>query len=319
MGKENLPPYASGGSVASIAARTGYTFRGFLNNYLEWMFGDKDWKRMAHSIAYIAIFGGLLGMPFVKDIFELIESKTGYSPLNFVKRTLRGIGGKTLETLGVHGLPAVVGANIAGSISIGVPFTEGFGATMTGVWGGLGVKIGRSAEAFARGDLYRGFENILPEFVASPMKAVRMSEAGKLVGQPGIATSPIGKSVIDTETGKPLQLGLGSALLKTAGFNPTSYSEQMELNQGVKRQQEYFRTRYEDIAEEYKIEVSKGNKTKALQMLIKDAKNYNNDILNRELKGLISPMKVSNVVRSTKTTRKQLREHAAKQRMLGGT
>lgn len=317
MGKENLPPYASGGSAASVAARTAYTFRGFLNNYLEWMFGDKDWKRMVHSLAYIAIFGGLLGMPLIKDLFEMIESKTGYSPLNFVKKSLRGIGGKTLETMGVHGLPAVMGANISGSISIGVPFTEGILPTATGVWGGLGIKVGRGAESFARGDLYRGFENLLPEFIASPMKAIRMSEAGKAIGQPGIATTPRGGAMID-ETGKPVQLGTGEAALKMAGFNPTSYSEQMELNQGVKRQKEYFRNRYEDIAEEYKIEYAKGNKTTAMQKLMKDAKVYNMDIKNHELTGLISPMKVSNIVRSTRITKQQRREQTMKQRMLAG-
>lgn len=317
MGKANMPQIAQGGDATSIGIKTLYTFRSFTHNFVLWqknLLSDGDWKTMMHSLAYMAMFGGLIGLPFLKDLFEWIEKQFGYSPTKAVRTTLRGIGGETLETFGMNGLPGVLGMNISGSLAIGIP---GLGETPSdsvyGVWGGLATKLGRAGEAAGRHDWYRVSANMAPEMLRNPIVAMEESEFGKSAGMPGFATTTRGRAIYD-EKGKPLQMGPGEAAFKVFGFTPTGNAREKEMNQTIKRQEDWAQEKKRDAAETYRVE--KINKDpKAMVHLMAAVKEINQDIRDRGLQKIVPLASVSTVIKSSRElmNKKQQKEMRYKQ------
>lgn len=316
MDKANLPQLAQGGDFTSVGMRTLYTFRSFTHNFILWQKNNLsagDWRTTMHSLAYMALFGGLMGLPFFKDLFEWIEKKFGYSPTKTVRNTLRGIGGETLETFGFSGLPAVLGANISGSLAIGIPgMGETPADTVYGVYGGMATKIKRAGEALGRGDLYRFSANIAPEFLRNPIAAAMESNYGKSLGMPGYASTTRGRAIYD-ENGKPLQMSTGEAIFKTIGFNPTGIAAKKEKNQITKRQEEWGQEAKRDLAESYRI--AKANRDpKALKNLMAGVKELNAEIRDRGIKQIVPLVSVSTIIKNSRElmNKKQRKEAAYK-------
>jgi hypothetical protein len=312
-GKENLPRIASGGDIVSVGARTALTFRSFTHNYVLSLISSRNWKTAAHSLAYVAMFGGLAGLPWFKDIFDLIERWTGYSPTKSARETMRKYGGRTLETMGMHGLPALAGANISGSLAIGIPFIgETPLDTVYGVMGGMAEKGRLGAASLGRGDYYRAVENMSPEFIASAMRALRMSEEGKALGLSGVATTQAGRPIYD-ESGKPLQFSSWEAALKSMGITPENYSVQTEAQRVVMGVKDYFKDWHDDIYEGFRI--ARNNKDqKAMAKTLRELHEYNQAIRDKGAQLLVRPMKLSNLVEAarSKMTPQQRREAAYK-------
>jgi hypothetical protein len=319
-GKTNRPLWMMSGDVTSAALSAAYTFRGFTHNFLARqaeLLSQKDFKTMLHTLAYIGMFGGLMGLPFFKDLFEFMEKQYGYSPVNSIRKTLRGVGGETLEKMGISGLPSVIGANISGSIATGLPWPIGAPSpesSVFGVWSGMGQKVVRSAQAAARGDIERMITEASPEFFRNPRVAARESGIGKeLFGMPGYSTNTRGRAMLDEE-GKPISMTAVEAATKALGFNPTNYARAKEKNQTVLRQVEWANNAKEDIAEEYRIALVK-NDPDALKNMIKGVASVNTSIRNRGLQYLVTPMTVRNVIQSSRPQHgmRQIREAAYKQ------
>lgn len=317
-GKENLPRIATGGDLASVSARTLLTFRSFNHNYIQSIFGSKDWKTMAHSLAYVALFGGMMGLPFIKDLSDLLEKLTGKSYTKSAREVMRKFGGKTLETFGVQGLPALAGANISGSMAIGIPLVgETATDTVTGVMGGMFDKAKKGVRFAAKGQAYKAAESLLPEMVANPMKALRMSDVGKeYLGTPGYATTSSGKPVFD-ENGKPLKMSMTDMALKTIGINPAEYSMRTEAQRSASNIEEYFSDWKTNIYEEYRAGASTHD-AKAISKALRQIREYNQAIIDKGAMGLISRIKMSNVVKASKIemTKKQKREAQYKKNYL---
>lgn len=314
MGKANLPQIAQGEGVGT-AVKTLYTFRSFTHNFALSLYNDrKDWKTVMHTMAYVALFGGLMGLPFFKDLFEFIEKHFGYSFTKSIKQALNSVGGKTLETFGMNGLPAMLGANISGSLAMGVPFMgETPADTIYGVYGGMATKIKRAGEAAARGDKYRVFSNLAPEVLRSPIVAAEESKIGKeLFGTPGYSTTTRGRPVYD-ETGKPLSLGTGEAMLKAVGFSPTENAAQKSKDQTIRRQESWAAEAKADAAETYRI--ARINKDKdALKNLMRAVKEINDGIRSRGIQNLVPLTSVAKIIQASKEsqTKQQRREQRYK-------
>jgi hypothetical protein len=309
-GKENLPRIATGGDVASIGSRTALTFRSFTHNYLLSLINSGDWKTIAHSLAYVAIFGGLLGLPLIGDILDLLEKWTGKSYKKSAREVLRKFGGRTLETFGMHGLPALAGANISGSMAIGIPFVgETPADTVYGVMGGLAQKGKLAVQSLGRGDVYRALENAAPEFVANPMKAYRMTSTG--------ATTQRGKRLFD-EHGRPVKLSASEAAIKTVGFNPSEYSAKNEAQRSASNIQEYFSDWKTNIYESYRVARLNHN-VKAQNDAMKDIRKFNQAVREKGAQDLVALIKLSNVVKAAreKQTKKQRRESRYKRNYIG--
>jgi hypothetical protein len=316
-GKANLPQLAQGEGVG-VAVKTLYTFKSFTHNYCLAMYDDMakgDWKTWMHSLAYLAMFGGLMGLPFFKDLFEFIEKHFGFNFSGSIRKTLNSAGGKTLETFGMNGIPAMLGMNMSGSLAIGVPFMgETPQDSVYGVYGGQYQKMKRAGEAATRGDWYRTAANLAPEVMRGPIVAAEESKAGKeLFGTPGVATTTRGRPVYDEE-GKPLSMGTGEAIAKTFGFQPTEFARQKEKEQTVRRQEAWAAEQKTDAAETYRI-ARLNNKPDALKNMMNSVKEINEGIRSRGIEKLVPMATVSKIIESSRQskTKQQQRELRYKQ------
>jgi hypothetical protein len=314
-GKSNRPLWMMTGDLTGAGMAAAYTFRGFTHNFLARqaeLLSKGDFRTFAHTIMYIGLFGGLMGLPFIKDAFEWFEKYFGRSPMNVVRRTLRGIGGETLEKLGISGLPSVLGANISGSIATGLPWPIGAPtpeASVFGIWGGMAQKGVRAVEALGRGDLGRAITEASPEFLRAPRVAVRESGVGKqLFGSPGFASNARGRAMLD-ENGKPISMSAWEAAIKTGGFNPTEYARAKEKNQTILRLATWVNEAKNDIAVSFRIARTKGDPNAARDMS-KAVVELNKDIVSRGIEQLVGRTSVAKIIQASKQLhgKKQQRE-----------
>ena len=302
-GKTNRPLPIMTGDALGAAAASMYTFKGFSHNFLARqaeLLSKGDFKTLGHTLAYLVLFGGLSTFPFLRDLFDWWEKQYGYNPMNQIRTSLRGIGGETLEKFGVSGLPSVLGANFSGSLSIGLPWPIGAsspGDSIFGVWAGVATKIGRSAQALSHGDLNRGITEISPEFFRAPRVALRESDIGKkILGTPGYATNIRGHAILG-EDGKPISMSAWEAALKTMGFNPTDYARAKEKTQNVVRQTAWVNDLKQNVAERYRA-ARLNNDPNATKDMMANVREVNKKIRSRNLQRLVTPLKVSNVIKS---------------------
>jgi len=319
MMKANLPQLAQGPGTGT-AIKTLYTFKSFTHNFVLQTYNDLsqgDWKTVMHQMAYIALFGGLMGLPFLKDMFEWIEKEFGYNFPRSVRRSLRGVGGKSLETFGMNGLPALLGANMTGSLALGVPFLGDTPmSTIGGVYEGQYQKMRRSYEAAIRGDSYRTAVGILPEFLRSPVVAAEESAIGReLFGTPGYATTPRGRPHYD-EKGKLISMGPGEALVKTFGFLPTETGRQKEKNQEIRRQEMWASEKKTTAGERYRIDRIQKDPN-ALRNLMREVKSINEGIRARGIQRLVPLASVQKIIQGSrlKKTAQQRRAQQYKRAM----
>ena len=329
IGKHNLPLFAMGGDVFGVGLKTSYVFRTFTHNFLlnqfnmlrsAWMLRSKEALRIGaidrgiteeearrlatndlitiiHTFAIMGFFGGLLGLPFYKDLFDFAERKLGHSPRLWLQDTLKGIGGDTLATIGLYGMPALLGGNISGSLAIGVPFMGEPTESIFGVWSGVFNKLEQAGLAAGRGDLYRVLANLTPEFLRNPIVALNESDFGKkMFGFRGIATTTHGKPVLSSE-GKPLSMTGGEALLKSMGFVPTRISVEKSTGQSVSNLVSWANNQKQSIAESYRIDKIQGDKN-AIKKLITSIKELNTVIRSQKIP--VTPLNITTVMESAR-------------------
>lgn len=215
-GKSNLPAWARAGTPGSRLARTAYTFRSFNHNFLLSLVqslkgpeGKIKLDVMGRTLAYLVAFGGAGAIPFLDDLMEQMEKMTGTPYRSDMRKVLHGIGGEYLARFGMEGLPAILGADLTGSLKIGIPNVSF--SDVYGVYGGMWDKGKKAMDSFQRADIYRGIESLAPVFIESPMKAYRMAMEG--------ATTPTGKTMFDEE-GKPVTLTAGETARQALAIRP---------------------------------------------------------------------------------------------------
>jgi hypothetical protein len=333
IGKHNLPILAQGGDLASVTMKTAYIFRPFTHNFLLNQFNllrsaaklagpersdleirqqaTNDLKTFIHTMALVALFGGLMGLPFLKDIFDWYEKHFGYSPKQWVRETLRGIGGDTLETFGMSGLPAVLGGNISGSLAIGIPFVNTNPESIFGVYAGLVQKAGKAGEAAMRGDPYRMVTNLTPEFLRNPIVALTESDFGhQTLGTRGFATTPQGMPSYAT-TGKPLALTGGEVAWKTLGFQPTRYAKEREIEQTVKSQVLWAKESKKRISETFRIDRLQKDPN-ALKTMMSSVRELNTKI--KAWKIPETPARMSTIIKNSRETKNLQKRRELKRR-----
>jgi hypothetical protein len=317
-GKANRPLAIQSGDLLGVVGSALYTFKAFPHNLLARqaeLLSKGDFRTFAHTMAYMAVFGGLMGLPFFKDFFEWFEKKFGYSPTNSIRRTLRGIGGETLETLGISGIPALLGANISGSINIGLPWPLGSdnpADSVFGVMGSLAKRGSNVAQALGRGDIARAVTEASPEFIRAPRTALMESAIGKELGYQGFATNPRGNVIYD-ETGKPLTLSTKEALLKMGGFNPTEYARSKEQNATAQRLEAWVADQKTNIAETLRI-ARLQKKPDAIKEAMVSVRELNQKIRDRDLQKLVPMASMQRIILASRQIpgTKQRREAAYK-------
>jgi hypothetical protein len=322
IGKHNLPMLAQGGDPMSIGLKTAYTFRTFTHNFLLNQFNllrsaarlagktdaesriqaTNDLKTVIHTMILVGMFGGLLGLPFFKDLADWYEKMFGSSPKEWARQTLRGIGGSTLETVGMGGLPAILGGNLSGSLAIGVPFIGDQTAleSIGGVYAGLGKKLKMAGQAAGRGDFYRVAANMTPEFLRGPTVALTESDFGKdVLGTRGVATTPQGMPSYSS-TGEPLKYTAGEAIWKGLGFQPTRIAKEREIEQSVKVQVMWANEQKKNISESYRIDRLQNSKDAQKEMMTA-VKELNQKISERKIP--VPKANMSTIIKNSRETK----------------
>jgi hypothetical protein len=291
-GKANYPRLVSGGETSEIAAKTMYTFRTFTHNYVSWLVGQADWRARAMALGYTALWGGMMSLPLVKTALDEIEKRTGFNVRKKVQNSIKGVGGDTLAEFGMYGLPAVAGANLSGTMAIGLPFLGDRPTdSVIGVWGGLAGKAQQAVKSAEMGDWWRAGEDVLPEVLASPMKGIRMVTAPATTGK--------GVPLYNAQ-GKPLQMTPGQAIVRAGGMQPTGYAEESAKAKDVQTIEKYFSEQHQNIINEFRV--ARGKKDPdALKDLMKNVVSYNQSIKSRDVVGLIKPMAISQALNAAKT------------------
>jgi len=322
MGKSNLPQPMRGADVVGQGLRGLYTFRSFTHNYALSFFYGKDIsgkekiRTLLHSLAYLALLGGLFSLPFLKDFFDWWQKMFGEDIVAGAKENLRKFGGEAAERAGLYGMVGLVLGDISGSLKIGVPFMGDPADTVYGAVGGMMTKAVRAGKAFATGDTYRGVENVLPEFVANPMRAMRMSEFGKeTFGTSGVATNPHGR-VMWGSNDKPVQISGWDVPRKIAGFQPVDYSESMGELRAVNDIEAYFDNKRIKIGDRYRV--ARNNRDSAgIADAMKRLQEFNKERIEKGVQTLIPPMKLSTLSKSMQKTSEEKKEIRYKKQVYG--
>ena len=276
-GKSNLPAWARGGTPSSRLARTAYTFRSFNHNFLLSMMqslkgpdGKIALDVMGRTMAYLTIFGGTAAIPFFDDLLDGMERMTGTPYKSNMRKVLKGIGGEYLSRFGMEGLPAILGADLTGSLKIGIP-TVSF-SDVYGVYGGMYDKGKKAIDSFQRADIYRGIESLMPAFLEAPMKGYRMATEG--------ATTPTGKVMFDEE-GKPVTLTPGETAAQVLGFRPERISVLGKEKRSFANVEQHYSDQRDDLYS--KLRISKGTERTDVLKQIRD---YNLEV--QKYKGVVT-------------------------------
>lgn len=304
MTKANLPHAARGGDIPSKLIGTAYTFRRFSHHYILSMIhsmrgpdGKFSWKNMdvfVRSLAWMAVFGGLAGLPFLDDLLDELEKLFGTPFRTQIRKELTSLGGEPLERMGINGIPALlgqipgmVGVDLSGSLRIGLPsITEpGRGAqeAVFGVWGGLSKKMLNSWDSVGREDYLRAVEFASPAFIENVLKSVRMTTIG--------ATTPHGNAMGDVK-GQPIKETTGEAIAQAMGFRPERISGMAKTYREFSNIERKFDGRRERLNDLFRL--AKTNDER--QEIIRDVQKYNMDA--QKYRGAIPMINATSLRRS---------------------
>jgi hypothetical protein len=243
-GVHNLPQIIRGQGVMPSLGRMAYTFRSFTQYFVESMVNygkDKEGKVALdvafRSLAYMALLGGIAGLPFVDDVLDTYESKTG-TPIREQMGNMFGNPDSVLR-LGVeNGLPAaLLGIDISSSVQINIPKNPE--DALVGVYGSIGNKFTKAAQQLEYGNWTKAVESMSPLFIENPLKAARMLKEG--------ATTVTG-SIRYQETGEPLKFSDTDALLQGMGLKPVELSRMQKVERISKNLENFYRKQRENIA-----------------------------------------------------------------------
>jgi hypothetical protein len=142
----------------------------------------------------------------------MLERLTGISWRKNVKKELENVGGEVLANVGIQGLPALIGADIGGSLRIHFPDVTRPGKlieeSVFGVYEGLAMKAVNSIKAASTGQIARAFEIAAPTFIERPLKALRQMDDGLTTVRGKVIKDPTGKAIMPT-TAENIATGLG--------------------------------------------------------------------------------------------------------------
>jgi N12 class adenine-specific DNA methylase len=214
-GKLNAPSGARGGTPGAAILRTSLTFRNYTFNFLHAMKGmlsERDFSTVAKAMTYMALLGGASALPFLDGFLDMLERITGVPWRKNVKKELELAGGEILANVGIQGLPALIGADIGGSLRIHFPDITQPGKlieeSVFGVYEGLALKAVNSVKAAYTGQITRAFEIASPTFIERPLKALRQSKEGLTTTRGKVIKDPTGKAIMPT-TSENIATGLG--------------------------------------------------------------------------------------------------------------
>jgi hypothetical protein len=151
---------------------------------------------LAYTLGHYFVMAGALGMPAMSLVGMGLAAAFGdeEEPEDFELLARRAIGNEEVADVLLKGAPTLAGMDLSGMLGAGnmisflpyndINITSAKGFKETG-WGILGPAIGGTAPKMAegiglmqKGDIYKGFEKMLPNGLANAMKAYREATEG---------------------------------------------------------------------------------------------------------------------------------------------
>lgn len=171
-------------------------------------------KALAFNLAHLGATGGLMGMPAFSMIAWVVgKAIPGDDEPDDPEATLRRlIGDKALADLLLKGAPKLLGVDISGRVGAGgmlslLPYTDvelsrdGYSAAVTGLLGpfvgGLAPRAADGMGLIAKGELWKGTEQMLPAGFANVLKATRFASDGVTKRNGDVVLSPDEVSMLD--------------------------------------------------------------------------------------------------------------------------
>jgi hypothetical protein len=176
--------------------------------------------------------------------------------------------------------------------------------TVWGVWGGMAQKVKNASQSASVGDYTRAAEDIAPEALRSALAAYRLATSP--------ATTRTGKPLFD-KNGRPLQLGAGEAAIRALGIQPAEFAQQSSEARSVQVIEKYFADKSQNIKNKFQVARNKHDPN-AHKELLKNLQEFNKERVDKGVKDLISPMKISQATKPVAPTKKQRAEQRYMQR-----
>ena len=293
-GKANLPEPLRGASSASKAGRTLYTFRSFSHNYLNGLINERykgNYDVIGRSLAMLSLLGGYKALPFIDDILDFLERKTGTPFRAQMKKMFRSVGGKILETIGTHGLPALIGADLSGSLKVDIPFLSDPNEIF-GVYGNLYNNAQDALNLFLNQAYVKSIATAAPQFIGNIVKAYEGATSG--------VTTRSGKPLIDKH-GQKIVLTPKEMTFQALGIKPERVSQSLERKRMISNIKNFYKEKRDDIYTRARF----AHSTKDINSVVNDAMQYNNDVL-KYGKGSIPLIDITHLVKPQFTMPKDL-------------
>lgn len=286
-GKATLPSWAQGPHIAAKAGQMMYVYSKFGHNYVQMLY-DLGFKKhnisaMAWAIAAPVILAGGAALPFKDEMTWIINGilrALGWPGdiERFVWDAVRRYFGSTVETAGRHGLTGLAGVDISGSVSVGIGIPSGF-VDLSGAIGGVAEDIWKAGHYLRTGQPGRAGEKVLPRFAENVAKAVRERVTG--------ATTEKGRRIWDIE-GRPFVPSAAQTGMRVLGFRSAEQAVLSEQKQEAIRVSETFKGKRDKIYEEYRAHIASPKRQLGRREdIMKDVREYNNQVIDSGLKGEI--------------------------------
>lgn len=250
--KVNRPNWGRGAVGATVM-----TFKQFSVAYIEFLRRLQKDNPKAFAIAVAVMFAaaGAEGLPFAEDAEDIIDTIGQW--LGHATNTKKWLRHTAAEAFGdgagqfvLHGFSAIPGVPLDVSSRMGlqnlIPGTAMLKQSETdktrdiaefvGPLGGVITAAGRSLEAAAKGDIGGAMRPMLPRAVENLLKGAEMWEKGYY-------TDSKGRRVIDTTQGE--------AILKAAGFQPSSVASESRKIGAVQQDISLLKVKEAGIAEKW--------------------------------------------------------------------
>lgn len=258
-----------------------------LNSMFELGGGGKEGVKALMVIAGMAMMmGGAGALPF-KDVLWAMFNKIFGIDMNLaIRRMGKDLGSEEAANVLLRGLPTLIGVDVANNLALGTPYVGGFInnksalESATGAAGGVIKRFGtgmydtitaptakKSAQAFV--------ENIAPEFIAGPARALRQYDEG-VKGKSGLPTLYQGKKIEYELTDVIL------AAIPMLGLKSSRMGELQEKRESIRNLEKMYRTAASD-AQVYARETGS----------LKKIQEFNQAIIKHKLGGLIKPIKLA--------------------------
>jgi len=259
-GRATLPSVAWGRNPAAKVAQMLYVYSKFSHNYLQLLHGlgfkNHNWKAFFYALLSPMILSGVAAfplkdltiMPLLGVLFSVLGIKDDDE--DFEKwmwdQTRKNLG-EGAEIVGRYGAMGALGADISGSLSIGVGIPRDFWE-WGGAIGGAAKEVTAAWEEFGKGNYSQTAERLLPTALANIPRAYREATEGP--------TTRRGNRVWDV-TGKPYRPTPGETALRVVGFRSSKQASTTQRLYEAKEQAAEFNQRRSSIYEAYRAFLAK--------------------------------------------------------------